>query len=503
MSTPVIEQVELKPSQLVPHKNNIRVDVGDVSTLAESIKAQGVISPLLVTPNGKPDRFVVLAGHRRLAAAKLARQKTIPCIVRVDLADDEPGQIAAMIGENVEREDLSALEEAKGVQMLLDLGETAKTIAARTGMSSTRVRNRVKIGKLSDSVQEKLATHAVTLADAVFVADHAGNDVDLAEMESALGTNNWGVTKQRVLSREAARKSAAKLRKDAAASGLCVVEGFDEARDKRSGIATQLTVRERDMIVQRSDWMDTWSPPADLLDKALQNTDLAIVFLNESWRGHIEARIEVFAAPVPDTVGSDIPATPATDATAPAPDTADDQADEDDREPAQPSAEDLACLRRQEDLAAATKVRAEFVREMVAGGKLEHARLVGQFAPIGGDWIEVSWSSLVEFLPLDADALDDLHSVEEALDAVTAWFDTQNNPSSLLIAMSWMFLQNCERPLATGAGTRWMDFDDLRAMDRYGHLLTACGYTFSDIEQELLDDYRLALAEENSAALVK
>ena len=93
-TTTTIEQVELKPSQLVPHKNNIRADVGDVSSLADSLAAQGVLQPLSVVPNGKPDKYVVLAGHRRHAAAKKAKLATVPCIVRHDLADDEAGQIA-------------------------------------------------------------------------------------------------------------------------------------------------------------------------------------------------------------------------------------------------------------------------------------------------------------------------------------------------------------------------------------------------------------------------
>ena len=212
-TAPVIEQVELKPSQLVPHKNNIRADVGDVTDLAKSVKAKGVLQPLVVVPNGKPDRYVIIAGHRRHAAAKAAKVSTVPCVIRHDLTD-EADQIAVMMVENGQRTDLTAVEEAKGVQTLLDLGDTQKKISERTGMSATKVRQRAKVAKLPDELSAKLTKHAVTLDDAVFVADHTDNADDLALLEDALGTNNWAVTRQKVIDRVASRKREEKLLAD-------------------------------------------------------------------------------------------------------------------------------------------------------------------------------------------------------------------------------------------------------------------------------------------------
>ena len=491
-ATPQIEQVELKPSQLVPHKNNIRADVGDVTDLAESVKAKGVLQPLVVVPNGKPDRYVIIAGHRRHAAAKVAKVKSVPCVIRHDLTD-EADQIAVMMVENGQRTDLTAVEEAKGVQTLLDLGDTQKKISERTGMSATKVRQRAKVAKLPDELSAKLTKHAVTLDDAVFIADHADNADDLALLEDALGTNNWQVTRQKVIDRVAARKRADKLLADIEKTGLTVIDGdWAARRGKVSEIAERLDCRHLELIERAALNLQDWTPNEHLLESALAAPDNAFVFLDR-YRSALTAELHVYSAPAPVTVGSDEAPTPSTPNPAPG------DNDDDDENTAvawTPSPEDIARKERQEAFSAATTVRRKFIADIITRGQLEHAQLAGQTAPVAGDLVELSWTEVLPFLPIDVD--DDLSWDERAAAAAT-WMSSQNNPYVLCLAMAWMFLLVVDWHLTGGINPGRLDVEDLTAIDRYAVLLETCGHVFSDIELEGINAVRVALLQEEPA----
>ena len=106
--------------QLKPHPKNPRKDVGDVTELAESIKANGIFQPLTVLSGDCIDGYTVVIGHRRLAAAKLAGLKKVPCNV-AEMTEQE--QISTMLLENMQRNDLTVYEQAQGFQMMLDMGD--------------------------------------------------------------------------------------------------------------------------------------------------------------------------------------------------------------------------------------------------------------------------------------------------------------------------------------------------------------------------------------------
>ena len=123
---------------------------GDLHTagldeLAESIRAQGVLQPLLITPLG-----VVVAGHRRLAAARLAGLSHVPVVVR-DLNQVQQQEI--MLVENLQRQDLSPVEEARAYRRLLDGGHTTAQLARRIGVPSARINARLVLLKLDEQVQ--------------------------------------------------------------------------------------------------------------------------------------------------------------------------------------------------------------------------------------------------------------------------------------------------------------------------------------------------------------
>ena len=142
---------------LYPHPNNPRKDLGDLTELTESIKAQGILQNLTVVKI-KDSYYTVIIGHRRLAAAKLAGLTEVPC----SIADmDMKTQLSTMLLENMQRTDLTPYEQAKGFQTCLDFGVTIDELSAKTGLSKTTVKHRLKILELDPHEVEKVETTSI------------------------------------------------------------------------------------------------------------------------------------------------------------------------------------------------------------------------------------------------------------------------------------------------------------------------------------------------------
>jgi ParB family chromosome partitioning protein len=213
---------DLKPSQIKPHKHNIRREIGDITELTASIATAGVVEPLIVAPNGTGATFTLLAGHRRLAAAKSAKLKTIPCLVREDLVDEQQ-QIETMLIENVQRSDLTPIEEAEAYQQLLAFdGYTQKRIAETTGRAARTITARLKLAKLPESTREKIHTGQLSLADATAMSELADDDKAIAELEAALGTHSFNWTLERLRRQREVEKVVAAAAKKLQAAGVRV-----------------------------------------------------------------------------------------------------------------------------------------------------------------------------------------------------------------------------------------------------------------------------------------
>lgn len=118
--------------------------------LANSIRAQGVIQPIVVRSIGE-NRFEIIAGERRWRASQLARLEVVPCLVK-DVADEAAVAIALI--ENIQREDLNAIEEAVALQRLLTEFElTHQQVAEAVGKSRTTVTNLLRLNQLNDDVK--------------------------------------------------------------------------------------------------------------------------------------------------------------------------------------------------------------------------------------------------------------------------------------------------------------------------------------------------------------
>ena len=138
--------VMLPRDLLHPHPDNPRKDLGNLEELKESIKAHGIMQNLTVVPD-EEDGYKILIGHRRFAASEGILNE-LPCVVTKGLSDLD--QLGIMLVENIQRNDLSFVEQAHGFQMMMDLGDTVETIAEKTGFSKATVKHRLEIAKLND-----------------------------------------------------------------------------------------------------------------------------------------------------------------------------------------------------------------------------------------------------------------------------------------------------------------------------------------------------------------
>lgn len=184
----------INPSLIDPHPDNPRKNIGDVTDLAASIKANGLLSPLSVVPNGS--RFRVIAGHRRLMACKQAGTGAVPCFV-LDL--DPLQQLEAMVTENCQREQLTVLEEADAIQGMLDLGATTASVAHRLGRSSDYVRDRAKAASIDNEVRATRDDFSqLTIGQLVAIARYDGRPDLQKRLAQAAGTSNFDYTLSRI-----------------------------------------------------------------------------------------------------------------------------------------------------------------------------------------------------------------------------------------------------------------------------------------------------------------
>lgn len=188
MSNYQSSEIKLINTSLIdPHPDNPRKNIGDVTDLAASIKANGLLSPLSVVPNG--ERYRVIAGHRRLAACKQAGTGAVPCFV-LDL--DPLQQLEAMVTENCQREQLTVLEEADAIQGMLDLGATTASVAHRLGRSGDYVRDRAKAASIDNEVRASRDDFGqISIGQLVAIARYDGRPDLQKKLAQAAGTSNF------------------------------------------------------------------------------------------------------------------------------------------------------------------------------------------------------------------------------------------------------------------------------------------------------------------------
>lgn len=233
------ELLELKPSQIAHHPDNPRADV-DGTDLVDSIKEHGVVEPVIVAPIDrdtwpsapKAATHVLLAGHRRHHGSKLAKAKSIPALVRADLAGDRAGQVEVMTVEQTHREDWSPIEEGNAYQLLLDItGLTQAKVAETVGMPAKRVRDRLKLRKLPAGIQARVHEGQVHLTEALEAAAFASDPDVMAQLDEAAGTNNFALVLERAKADRKADQDFASALKQIRDAGVHELANAPESND--------------------------------------------------------------------------------------------------------------------------------------------------------------------------------------------------------------------------------------------------------------------------------
>ncbi len=173
--------VKLKINEIEPNRDQPRktFDEAALSELADSIAEHGIIQPLLVRP--VQDGYQLVAGERRWRAARLAGLSEVPVVVR-ELSDSETMEIALI--ENLQREDLNPIEEAEGLQLLIDTyGLTQDECAKRVGKSRPAITNSLRLLNLPEKLSE-------LVKDAMISAGHARALLPLGDEDKMLEIAN-------------------------------------------------------------------------------------------------------------------------------------------------------------------------------------------------------------------------------------------------------------------------------------------------------------------------
>lgn len=193
--------------------NNIR-DINEISDLAASIEAHGLINPITVSIDDENEgTYKLVAGHRRFAAVKLNGKKEIPCNVITDKSA-MLGEIS--LSENVSRMDMTPYEECKAIQHLITKKNTVSQVAKKFGRSVRWVLIRKKLADAGEKVMQKVMDGSIQLSAAAKIAD-LPDDVFKQEMESCYKTDSYFING--VIERN--HKDLAKVPFDTAACMSC------------------------------------------------------------------------------------------------------------------------------------------------------------------------------------------------------------------------------------------------------------------------------------------
>lgn len=151
----------LKPDDITPNENQPRkfFDTYELQSLADSIATNGIIQPLTVCKK-EGGKYMLIAGERRLRAAKMAGLRRVPCVLH--RTNEMTGAIYSLT-ENMQRSDLNFFEEAEAISRLVtDYGLTQSEVSARLGFANSTVSNKLRLLKLSNDTQQRILSAGLT-----------------------------------------------------------------------------------------------------------------------------------------------------------------------------------------------------------------------------------------------------------------------------------------------------------------------------------------------------
>lgn len=163
-----VREVEIGRIRPNPNQPRIQFSEGSIDELADSIAERGVLQPILLRPHGDGEGYEIIAGERRWRAAQRARLHTIPAIIR-EIDEATTAELALI--ENIQREDLNAIEEAEGYKQLIERhGHTQENVAKIVHKSRSHVTNLLRLLDLPDFVRQSLLKGDISMGHARAVA---------------------------------------------------------------------------------------------------------------------------------------------------------------------------------------------------------------------------------------------------------------------------------------------------------------------------------------------
>jgi ParB family transcriptional regulator, chromosome partitioning protein len=156
----LVDSNAIRPNPFQPRKEFV---YAEIQGLAESIKNQGLLQAIILRK--KIDGYEIISGERRFRALKLLGQDKIPCIIKAKITDREMIEIALV--ENIQRENLSDIEQAIAFQrLLLECGLSHEDLSARVGKSRSAITNTLRLLKLPDSIQQMVVRGEISMGHA-------------------------------------------------------------------------------------------------------------------------------------------------------------------------------------------------------------------------------------------------------------------------------------------------------------------------------------------------
>lgn len=208
-----VQVAEIELAQIIPQENQPRKIFAEESLqeLADSIREHGVLQPVLVRPKG--EYYEIIAGERRWRAAEMAGLKVIPALVKA-MADMEAAEISLV--ENLQREDLSAIEEARAYKNLLEQYQyTQEHIAERVGKSRAHIANTIRLLNLSPEIIAMIDRKQISPGHArALLALRSKREQVLAANEIVKGGLSVRQAEQKVKSKNSRRVQAGKKSPD-------------------------------------------------------------------------------------------------------------------------------------------------------------------------------------------------------------------------------------------------------------------------------------------------
>ncbi len=239
---------EVDVDRIVPNPQQPRrtFDEEKLRELAASMREHGILQPLLVTPRG--DDFELVAGERRLRAARLAGLHRVPVIIR-EVDARESLKLALL--ENVQREDLNPVEEALGYRRLADeFGMTQQDIAERLGKSRSAVANTLRLLQLPVEIQARIESGEITAGHARALLG-AASLADRDELATLVSEHGWSVRRTEEWAQEHRPSTTSKARPAPASTANPALQELVHRLEKHFGTRVRIHVRKADASAGR------------------------------------------------------------------------------------------------------------------------------------------------------------------------------------------------------------------------------------------------------------